>query len=154
MPDSRDIRLYHAGNAPEGGGPSLACSGRDAGGINFAQDKGLDAFAWDELLYQFIRRYCLNFIKLELLMLFYRSRTEAARAEEIVSRTGYHKREVTVNLDKLVADGLLAEQSVGSAGVQYRRLETPEFAGRGLVLNVLRRMAEDFAQREGRLKII
>jgi DNA-binding MarR family transcriptional regulator len=121
--------------------------------FNFDQDGRLSAFDWERVLPELIRRYGLNFIKLELLMLFYRRPFEPLRTEEIVARTGYHLREVTQNLTKLSADGLL--QALTADGeTRYARIESTSFAGRSLLWQTLQRLVDEFNAREGRLRII
>ena len=122
--------------------------------IEFNQNVLIRDSEWDKLLLDFIRKYCVNFIKLELLMLFYRNRIDIVTPELIVSRTGYHPHEVRVNLDKLVSDRLLAVNGADTASPVYRRLEENDFAGRSLVWQILRRIVNEFNQRDGRLKII
>ncbi len=121
--------------------------------LNFEQDGRLDDHDWDRVLPELVRRYGLNFIKLELLMLFYRRSFEWLRPEEIVGRTGHHLRELTQNLTKLAADGLLQEAST-DGGLRYARLESTAFAGRSLLWQTLQKLVEDFNTRDGRLRII
>lgn len=121
--------------------------------LNFEQDGRLDEHDWDRVLPELVRRYGLNFIKLELLMLFYRRPFEPLRADEIVGRTGHHLRELTQNLAKLSADGLLQETSAAD-GPRYARLESTAFAGRSLLWQTLQKLVDDFNTREGRLRII
>ncbi len=121
--------------------------------FDFDQDSRLDGYDWDRVLPEFIRRYGLNFIKLEVLMLFYRRPYEPLRAEEIVGRTGHHLRELTQNLAKLAADGLLRAAEAGGE-TRYARVESTSFAGRSMLWQSLQRLVEDFNTRDGRLRII
>jgi hypothetical protein len=121
--------------------------------FNFDQDGRLESFDWDRVLSEFIRRHGLNFIKLELLMLFYRRPYEPLAPEEIVGRTGHHLRELTQNLSKLAADGLLRTSDAGG-GTRYARVESTAFAGRSLLWQSLQKLVEEFNTREGRLHII
>lgn len=128
---------------------------QDGGWLEFNQNADLGGFEWEQVLFQFIRRYTLNFIKLELLMFFYRNALALVSAESIVGRTGYHMQEIAGNLSKLAEDGLLhAEASPQDIPGLFRKLDETEFAGRRLVLQVIRRMVEEFKEREGRLRII
>ncbi len=124
--------------------------------INFNQDVPLDSFDWEYILLEFIRHYSIGFIKMELLMLFYRYQVNVVTAAEIVGRTGYHPHEVNVNLAKLASDELVGSQNPASTPdtLLYRRLEPSEFSGRNLVHQILERMAVKFNEREGRLKIV
>jgi hypothetical protein len=121
--------------------------------FTFDSDGRLDGFDWERVLTELILRYGLNFVKLELLMLFYRRPYELLRLEEIVARTGYHLREVTQNLARLAADGLLQAQGAG-AEARYARVESTSFAGRSLLWQTLQRLVDEFNTREGRLRII
>lgn len=123
--------------------------------LDLNQDTSLDALDWEEALMEFIKQYSIGFIKMELLMLFYRYQLNVVTTAEIIKRTGYHLQEVNVNLVKLVADRLLGSLAPGPAtAAVYRRLEKEDFTGRGLILQILERMAVKFNEREGRLKII
>jgi hypothetical protein len=124
--------------------------------INFSQDGSLDALDWETALGEFIKQFSIGFIKMELLMIFYRYQVNVVTVSEIVGRTGYHTQEVSHHLGKLVADHLLGSQTPPETPelTLYRRLEPGEFAGRNLVHQILERMAIKFNAREGRLKII
>jgi hypothetical protein len=124
--------------------------------INFNQNIPVDSFDREYILLEFIRHFSIGFIKMELLMLFYRYQINVVTAAEIVNRTGYHLHEVNVNLGKLVADQLLASQNPATTPetMLFRRLEPGEFSGRNLIHQILERMAIKFNEREGRLKII
>jgi hypothetical protein len=124
--------------------------------INFDQDGPLDSFEWEYLLFEFIKRYAIGFIKMELLMLFYRNRSSPVKVAEIVTHTGYRPQEVVLNIGKLAAERLLGcrPPAAGPEEAVYYRLEAADFSGRNLVHQILERMAQKFNEREGRLKII
>jgi hypothetical protein len=124
--------------------------------INFDQDGPLDSFEWEYLLFEFIKRYSIGFIKMELLMLFYRNGSAPVKVADIVIHTGYRPQEVVLNIGKLAAERLLGVRlpAAGPEGAVYYALEAADFSGRNLVHQILERMAQKFNEREGRLKII
>jgi len=124
--------------------------------INFDQDAPLDSFEWEYILFEFIKRYSIGFIKMELLMHFYRNQSDPVKVAQIVTQTGYRHQEIAVNISKLVAERLLGSRPPAAPPEEavYYRLETREFSGRNLVHQILERMAQKFNERDGRLKII
>jgi DNA-binding MarR family transcriptional regulator len=123
--------------------------------INFDQDAPLDSFEWEYLLFEFIKRNSIGFIKMELLMLFYRNQSDPVKVAEIVTHTGYRPAEVSLNIAKLVGERLLGSRPAAvPEETVYHRLEAKDFSGRNLVHQILERMAVKFNEREGRLKII
>ncbi|NTV53391.1 MAG: hypothetical protein HGA76_10330 [Candidatus Firestonebacteria bacterium] len=124
--------------------------------INFDQDTPLDSFEWEYILFEFFKRYSIGFIKMELLMFFYRNQSDPVKLTDIVNHTGYRPEEVAVNISKLVGERLLGSRPVGAAPEEalFYRLEARDFSGRNLVHQILERIALKFNEREGRLKII
>lgn len=122
--------------------------------LDFNQDLELENFDWETILLAFVQRYKITFIRLELLMLFYRNRLEMVTSEEIAKRTGYHLLEVNANISKLVDDQLLGCERKSGRGPLYYKLNNSDFTGRELVGRIIRRLAEEFDNRNGRLQII
>jgi hypothetical protein len=106
---------------------------------------------WENQLLQFVQRFFIGFLKLELLVLFYRDAQAPLTADDVVRRTGYHVKEVESNLNKLVEQGLLAG---GPLSGLFQRLPDYEFTGREDIQKILQRLIREFNTREGRLKII
>lgn len=132
----------------------MALSQSDTHKLDFNQDLDLDNFEWEPVLLEFVGQFKITFIKLELLMLFYRNRLGRISSEAISKRTGYHVLEIDTNINKLVSDRLLGcERKTGSETLYYK-LGEPDFAGRELMGKVIRRLAQAFDDRTGRLQII
>jgi DNA-binding MarR family transcriptional regulator len=123
--------------------------------INFDQDVPLDSFEWEYLLFEFIKRFSIGFIKMELLMLFYRDQSSPVKVAEIVAHTGYRPPEVSINIVKLAGERLLGSlPGATPEDTVFYRLEEEGFAGRNLIHQILKRMSQKFNERDGRLKII
>jgi hypothetical protein len=123
------------------------------GGMDFTQSTDLDSLNWDTVLTKFIRQYQISFQRLELLMIFYRHQAGPATAEELTQRTGYQQREVESNLAYLSSHGMLSPHAKGGSK-RYGRPEADPAAEATLLRQTIRRLADTFADREGRLKII
>jgi hypothetical protein len=112
---------------------------------------------WESTLLTFIRTFRINFICLELLMLFYRGKINHATLEDIASQTGYHQQELQGNIAHLVEERLIIQTTHGTNGrtlVRYRRLEELESSGRRPLWQMLQQMAKAFDDRQGRLQLI